>query len=206
MRHILLAPAALLLLAAPIAAQQQPGIPGTRDPAKVTAGTYVTDPAHTLVGWRVDHLGFNDYFGIFGDVKGRLTLDPANLAAAKVDITVPLSGLTTASAKLTEHMNGTDFFEVAKHPEARFVSTGVTVAENGMEAEIAGNLTIKGITKPVTLRAQFTGAGAHPMNKKETVGFEAATVIKRSDFGMSYGLPMVSDEVGLDITVAFEKQ
>jgi len=67
-------------------------------------------------------------------------------------------------------------------------------------------LTLNGVTRPVTIDAQFTGAGANPMNKKQTVGFEGVTTVKRSDFGLSYGIPMVADEVKLDISAAFEKQ
>jgi polyisoprenoid-binding protein YceI len=196
--------AASLTLMTPLAAQNEvPPIPGKLDAARVTAGTYAADPSHSLVGFRVNHFGFNDYFGIFGDVAGTLEIDPANLAAAKVDVTIPLSGLTTASAKLTGHMNGTDFFETEKYPAARFVSTKVTV--EGMSATIEGNLTIKDVTLPVTLDAEFTGAGSNPFTKKETIGFEASTAIKRSDFGIKYGVPIVSDEVRLGITAAFEK-
>ncbi len=75
-----------------------------------------------------------------------------------------------------------------------------------MTAMITGDLTINGITKPVTFEAEFTGAGANPFNSKQTVGFEAETTIKRSDFGVNYAIPFVSDEVELDISVAFEKQ
>jgi polyisoprenoid-binding protein YceI len=199
-----------LVIIAPIAAQDAgqnkaaaPQLPGQEDIGRVTAGTYQTDPLHSLVGYRVNHLGFNDYFGVFGDVTGTLVLDPANLNAAKVDVTIPLSGLTNASAKLTEHMNGKDFFDSAQFPLVRFVSTKVTA--EGRSALITGDLTIRGVTKSVTLDAEFTGAGTNTYNKMDTVGFEATTAIKRSDFGMGYGLPFVSDEVRLGITVAFEK-
>lgn len=201
-----------LLAAVPLFAQGgAPAKPGAPDPARVTAGTYKTDPGHTLVGWRVDHLGFNDYFGIFGDVTGTLVIDPKNLAAAKVDITIPVSKVTTANAGLTAHLlragkDGAkpDFFGPTPS-DARFVSTGVVAS--GTTARISGNLTLNGVTKPVTLDARFTGAGTTPafMGGKATVGFAAKTTIKRSDFGVNYGIPFVSDEVGLDITVAFEK-
>lgn len=186
-----------------IAQQAAPELPGQVDPSRVIAGTYNVDPSHTLVGFRVNHFGFNDYFGIFGDATGTLEIDPANLEATKVDITIPVNKLTTASERLTGHMNSADFFETEKFPNARFVSTKVTV--DGNAAKIEGNLTIKDITKPIILDASFTGAGNNPFNKKLTVGFEADTLIKRSDFGVNYGLPVVSDEVQLGITVAFEK-
>ncbi|WP_116969173.1 YceI family protein [Blastomonas sp. UPD001] len=185
-------------------------LPGQKDASRVTAGTYKTDPGHSLIGWEVNHFGFNDYFGIFGDVAGTLTIDPANPNAAKVDVTIPVAKVTTASAGLTSHLlragkdgGKPDFFGPAP-ADARFVSTKVVAS--GMTAKITGNLTLNGVTKEVTLDAEFTGAGANPFNKKETIGFEADTTIKRSDFGIAYGLPVISDEVELDISVAFEKQ
>ncbi len=208
-----LAPVAILALAlaTPLVAQQAAQLPGSKNPAAVTGGTYAVDPNHTLVGWRVDHFGFNDYFGIFGDVTGTLTLDPKNPSAAKVDITIPVAKVTTASAGLTAHLlkpgadgKKADFFG-ANPADAKFVSTSVTAS--GTKAQIAGNLTLNGVTKPVTLDAEFAGAGKAPamMGGKENVGFHATGSIKRSDFGIAFALPLVSDEVKLDITVAFQK-
>lgn len=205
---------AILALAAAVATTPLIGqgmqLPGQKDASRVTAGTYKTDPGHSLIGWEVNHFGFNDYFGIFGDVAGTLTIDPANPNAAKVDVTIPVAKVTTASAGLTSHLlragkdgGKPDFFGPAP-ADARFVSTKVVAS--GMTAKITGNLTLNGVTKEVTLDAEFTGAGANPFNKKETIGFEADTTIKRSDFGIAYGLPVISDEVELDISVAFEKQ
>lgn len=208
MRKYAIAAAATLMVVAPtitsVTAQQAaPQLPGQVDPSRVVAGTYNVDPAHTLIGFRVNHFGFNDYFGIFGDSTGTLEIDPANLSAAKVDITIPVNKLTTASAGLTAHMNRADFFETEKYPTAHFVSTKVTI--DGTAAKIEGDLTIKDITKPVILDASFTGVGNNPFNKKLTVGFEADTLIKRSDFGVNGAIPLVSDDVQLGITVAFEK-
>jgi polyisoprenoid-binding protein YceI len=201
-----------LLIAVPLLAQNMPmQAPGSKDAAKVTAGNYTADPNHTLIGWRVNHLGFNDYFGIFGSVKGTLSLDPKNPNAAKVDISIPVSKVTTASAGLTDHLlragkdgGKPDFFGPAP-ADAKFVSTSVVA--KGTTAKIAGNLTLNGVTKQVTLDAEFSGAGTTPamMGGKETVGFHAKTTIKRSDFGVSMAIPLVSDAVALDISVAFEK-
>ena len=185
-------------------AAKAPPIPGKTDLKAVKAGTYQADPSHTLVGWRVSHFGFNDYFGIFGDSTGQLQFDPAKPTASKVEITIPLGKVTTASAELTEHLKTADFFEVARFPEARFVSR--SISGDGPAYDIEGDLTIKGKTQPVTLKATFTGVGVNPMNKAETVGFQATTTIRRSAFGVNYVLPMVSDEVKLDISAAFEKK
>jgi len=191
-------------------AQGVPEVPGAKDPTRVTPGTYAADPSHSLIGWEVSHFGFNDYYGLFGDVAGTLVIDPANPDAAKVDVTIPVANVTTASKALTDHLlragkdgGKPDFFGPVPAP-ARFVSTSVKA--DGMNATITGDLTLNGITKPVTFEAEFTGAGINPYNKKATVGFEAETEIKRSDFGVNYGIPFVSDEVELDISVAFEKQ
>jgi polyisoprenoid-binding protein YceI len=200
-----------LLATAPLVAQMPTAPIGSKNPAAVTGGTYTVDPSHTLIGWRVDHLGFNDYFGIFGDSSGTLTLDPKKPNAATVDITIPVSKVTTASAGLTAHLlragkdgGKPDFFGPAP-ADARFVSTSVVA--KGMKATITGNLTLNGVTKPVVLAAEFAGAGKMPpqMGGKENVGFHAKTTIKRSDFGVMAAIPLVSDNVALDITVAFQK-
>lgn len=204
--------AVALVAAAPLIAQQMQA-PGAPDASRVTAGTYKADPAHTLVQWRVDHLGITPYFGIFGDVSGTLTLDPKNPAAAKVDVTIPVSKVTTASAGLTSHLlrapkdagGKPDFFGAAP-ADARFVSTSVVPGEPG-KAKVNGNLTLNGVTKPVVLDVEFHGAGKMPqeMGGGEQVGFEGETTIKRSDFGIGFGIPMVSDEVELEIVAAFAK-
>lgn len=182
--------------------------PGKPDPAAITGGTYTADAGHTLVKWEVDHLGFTPYFGIFGDVTGTLVLDPKNPGAAKVDVTIPVAKVTTASAGLTAHLlkpaeagKSADFFG-ASPADAKFVSTNVAVS--GQNATITGDLTLNGVTKPVTLAAKFYGAGTG-MGNKENVGFTATGSIKRSEFNVKMGIPMVSDDVKLEIVAAFQK-
>jgi polyisoprenoid-binding protein YceI len=195
-----------LLIAAPLLAEEPatPVLPGVADAARVAAGSYEVDSKHTQVNWQVNHFGFNDYFGLFGDVTGTLDIDPANLAAAKVDVTIPIASIATSSAGLTKHLQTPDFFDVAKFAKARFVSTSVTA--DGPRAMIKGDLTMLGVTKPVELETRFEGAGDNPMSKKATVGFHASTTIKRSEWGMTKYVPMVGDEVKLRISVAFEKK
>ena len=205
MRYVLTALAlATAAMTVPVIAQMPTTPPGKADASLVKAGTYVVDPHHTQILFTVNHLGFNSYYGIFGGSTGSLTLDPAKPAASSVSIEIPLSGLVTTSGDLNAHLAKAEFFEVAKFPTASFKSTSVTV--DGTKAKIAGNLTLKGVTKPVVLDAWFTGAGRVPMSNAEAVAFEATTTIKRSDFGISYGVPLVSDEVPLRITAAFEKK
>ena len=200
------------LLTGAVVAQQAPSsAPGSKNPAAITGGTYTADAGHTLVQWTVDHLGFTPYFGLFGNVTGTLTLDPKNPAAAKVDVAIPVAEVTTASAGLTKHLlkpaeagKQADFFGASPAP-ARFVST--RVVPSGENARVEGNLTLNGVTRPVVLDASFYGAGKMPaqMGGKENVGFTATTSIRRSEFNINYGIPMVSDEVKLKITAAFEK-
>ncbi len=207
-----LAVLALAVVAVPVVIAQAPGAPGAKDKTRVTAGTYAADAGHTMVVWEVDHFGFSKYTGIFGDVTGTLVIDPANPAASKVDVTIPVAKVTTASAGLTSHLlragkdgGKPDFFGAAP-ADAKFVSTRVVLDDDGDEAKVTGKLTLNGITKDVTLDVDFHGAGTNPYNKKETIGFQAETTIRRSDFGITMAIPAVSDAVELEIHAAFEKQ
>ena len=171
-----------------------PQLPGQLDPSRVEAGTYKTDKNHSLVGWRVNHFGFNDYFGIFGDVDATIPINPI----------VASQGLHDHLLRAGRDGGKPDFFG-PNAAAAHFVSTNV--AANGHNATITGDLTLNGVTKPVTINAQFTGAGNAMMPpNKLTIGFEGTATIKRSDFGLNTFVPMVSDEVELQITTAFEKQ
>jgi polyisoprenoid-binding protein YceI len=124
--------AVTIACAAPLVAQQAMEKPGARDASRVTGGDYKVDHHHTMVRWEVDHMGITPYFGIFGDVTGTLTLDPKNPRAAKVDITIPVAKVTTASPGLTSHLlrppaqagGKPDFFGPSP-ADARFVSTSV---------------------------------------------------------------------------------
>ena len=212
-RRFLFLAAPFVLAAVPLVAQQMPTeAPGKPDKSRVMAGTYNLDPNHTLIGWRVDHLGFSDYFGVFGSSTGTLTLDPKNPAAARVEVTIPVSKVLTASPGLNAHLlrpgkDGAkpDFFG-PDPADARFVSTKVTPAKDGMGATILGNLTLNGQTHPVTIAARFKGAGMAPFGGKLNVGFQGKATILRSQWGILGGIPLVSDKVELDISAPFEKQ
>ena len=199
MKKLLAAASMAMLIATPAFAQ----MPGAPDTSRIAAATYKVDGHHTQVVWSLNHMGFSVLYGMFGEMTGSLTLDPANPSAAKVVIDIPMSGSTTTSPGFTKHLASKDLLDVEKFPTAKFVSTSVVV--DGQTAKINGDLTLKGVTKPVTLDAKLTGAGTNPMSKAATVGFEATAKIKRSDFGLGYALPVVGDDVDLKITAAFEK-
>lgn len=198
-----------LLTAAMLFAASQPaltqGIPGAADAARVVAGTYKVDPAHTQVRWRVNHLGFSQFDGFFADPTGTLVIDPKAPDATRVSITIPIDRVTSTSAALDKHLKAPDFFDAAKYPTATFTSTRVQAT--GQRARITGNLTLHGVTRPVVLDAKFVGAGNNPRGDKAlNIGFEATTRISRSAFGISYGVPAVGDAIDLAINAAFEKE
>lgn len=207
MRKFLIPAAALIALAggSALVAQMPTAAPGTKDPAKVTGGTYKVDGGHTQVVFAWDHMGFTNNAGTIAEPTGTLTLDKAIPANSKVSVTFQIANLRTGVAKLDEHLMKPDFFDVAQFPTATFVSTSVK-PEGATGAEITGNLTLHGVTKPVTLDTQFYGAGASPRGQKENIGFVATGTIKRSDFGMGMAVPLVSDAIELKIIAGFEKQ
>ena len=191
-------PSIALLGAAPLAAQ------ATHDPVAVEAGTYQTDPNHTLVAFDVNHFGFTEFYGVFPGATGTLTLDPKAIAATKLDVSVPLARVSTTNATLDGELRSADWFDADRYPTARFVSARVTQT-GPRTAKIAGTLTLHGVSKPMVLDATFAGAGANPLSKAYTVGFQASGHVKRSDFGVTKYVPLVGDDVKLTISGAFEK-
>ena len=201
MKSILASGLLALLLATPVLAQTPP----TRDPAQIQAGTYAVDPNHTQVGWRVSHMGFSNYAGGFSEASGTLELQPKNPSASKLTIKIPVASVTTTSAKLTDELKGDQWLDGTKFPEMTFVSTKIAPAGKD-HAKVTGDLTLHGVTKPVTLDVTLVGAGVNPLDKKMTVGFEATGVVKRSEFGVKTYLPLIGDDLHLTIAGAFEKQ
>ncbi|MBU3078879.1 YceI family protein [Sphingomonas quercus] len=203
MRRGLLLPLALLAVASATGAQAPNAIPGAPDPSRVAAGTYQVEPGHTQILFGVDHLGFTPYYGHFSEVSGTLTIDPARPAAAALDVTVPVASVRTTSTRLDEELASPMFFDAAKFPTMRFRSTAIQLRQAG--ALVQGELTLHGVTRPVALEVLFHGAGTNPNRKTATIGFEGRAHIKRSEFGVTYGLPGISDEVTVIIAAAFEK-
>ena len=171
----------------------------------VKAGTYKVESYHTQVGFSLSHFGFTNYSGLFSGATGSLRLDPANPAASKLEVTIPVQSLLTTVPVLTDELKGEKWFDATKFPQATFTSTHIAVGANG-EATIEGTLTLHGVTKPVVLHAHLLGAGVNPIDKAYTVGFEATGTLKRTDFGVSLYAPALGDEVQLSIAGAFELQ
>ncbi|AQS84311.1 MAG: YceI family protein [Acetobacter aceti] len=174
-------------------------------PADIKAGQYVIEPGHTQVVFSLLHFGFTNYSGLFSDASGTLKFNPKHLDKTKLDVALKIDSVQTTSSRLTDELKASDWFDAARFPTATFVSSSVTQTGEG-EADIAGSLTLHGITKPATLHAHFIGAGVNPMDKAYTIGFEGTTTVKRSEFGVSKYVPMVGDDVTLTIAGAFEKK
>ncbi|HEU0152911.1 MAG TPA: YceI family protein [Arenimonas sp.] len=164
------------------------------------ADKYRIDPTHTQVEFTYSHMGFSNITGRFDTVQGEFLFDPANPTQSSVDITIPVDSISTGVDKLDEHLLKADFFDAATYPTATFKSTGVTAAGEG-KLDVAGDLTIHGVTRPVVLAVTINKIGEHPMAKVPAAGFDATTTILRSDYGVGGYVPVVGDEVRIDITV-----
>jgi len=159
------------------------------------------DKSHANLSFSYNHLGFSTTEGRFGDWQGTLLIDKETPANSSVEFTIDVSSLDTFFADRDTHFLSADFFDAEKFPTATFKSTKVEqTGEN--QLEVTGDLTIKDITKPVTLTVDVTTFGEHPMAKKEAAGFSVSTVLKRSDYGMDMYVPYVGDEV----TVTFHSE
>ena len=174
------------------------------DPKAVQAGAYTLDPSHARVQFSVSHMGTSVWWGDFTGAKGALTIDPAKPDAATLEVTIPTGSVTTTNAKLDGELKDPTWFDAAKFPTITFKSTKVTKT-GAATAKVTGDLTFHGVTKPVTLDTTFFGSGANPMNKKFTIGFNAKTHIKRSEFGVNKYVGMLGDDVELTISAPFTK-
>ena len=189
------------LASAPALAQQGP----ITNPAQVESGTYIVDPAHTQVVFGVSHMGFTTYYGRFANASGTLDLSSKNPGSSQLQVEVPTDTVSTASDKLNGELKGAQWFDAPKYPEISFKSLKVT--RTGQDtAQVTGDLTLHGVTKPVTLAVHFNGAGINPLDKKYTVGFRATGTIRRSEFGMTTYVPLIGDQVELTLSGAFERQ
>ena len=161
--------------------------------------TYVLDPSHTFPRFSYDHMGMSKQILRFNQTTGTVVLDK-DAKQAQVDVVIDMTSIDTGFELFDDHIQGADFLDTAQYPAATFKSTQVNF-EGDKPATIEGDLTIKGITKPVTLTVTSFFNGPHPMMKKDAIGANATTVIKRSDFNADKFAPAVGDEVTLDIAL-----
>ncbi len=189
MRKTLLAAGALLLAAAAL-------------PTRAQAADWEIDPVHSGVSFKIRHF-FSKVPGKFGKFAGVINFDPKNPAAASVKVTIQAASINTDNEGRDKHLRSPDFFDAEKFAQLSFVSTGVKVVD-ATHWQVAGNLTIKGVTKPVTLEVEYTGTGA--AFGGNVSGFNAKTKINRQDFGVSWnkaveGTSILGDEVEIEINI-----
>lgn len=158
---------------------------------------YVFDASHTAITWHIDHFGFSKPSGKFMNVDGVVMLDETAPENSKVEVSIPIDLVNTGVPALDDHLKTADFFDTQTHPIARFVSHTVERISD-KEAKVHGDLTLHGVTKPVTLNVTLNRL-AENMFKKQTAGFAATTTIKRSDFGITKYLPNLGDDIKIEI-------
>lgn len=163
------------------------------------AETFTVDPVHSSVVFRIKHLDVSYFHGRFNNISGSFTLDPADPAQAKFDFTVKADSLDTGIDKRDQHVKGPDLFNVRQFPTITFQSTKVAAAGKGAY-QVTGNLTLHGVTKPVTVTIEPTGTGKG-MKGEPLAGVETTFTIRRSDFQMTGMSPMLGDEVRLTVSV-----
>lgn len=179
----------------------------SKDPTRTPNGTYTVNVAHTQVLFAIAHLGLTDYFGRFDKVAGTLSFDGNQPERSALSVTIDTTSVDIPSARLAEDLKGTAVFDTQQFPNATFKSTTVT-RTGPATGRIVGVLTIKNVSKPVTLDVTFNGGTQSPMGTGYVLGFHATTTIRRSDFGlttMSWA-PFVGDDVHLIIEAMFDQQ
>ncbi len=168
--------------------------------------TWKSDPAHSEVDFAIKHMSLTNVHGRFGAVNATITYDSANIAKSSVAATISVTGVDTGEAARDNHLKTDAFFDVAKYATATFQSTRVEKSADGLT--VTGNLTLRGVTKPVVLQVTGPTAPVTGMDKKQHVGFEATTTIHRQDWGIGTSFPsaILGDDVKIDIELDAAQQ
>lgn len=171
---------------------------------------YTIDPLHAYPNFWIEHFGLSQMHGRFERMTGKFALDKQAKAGA-VELTIATNSINTGDSvkgsrpqSRDDHLKAADFFNVAEFPQMSFKSTKVNFSGE-LPASVEGNLTLLGVSKPVTLTFERFKCGQHPFTKKDRCGGNAVGKIKRSDFGMKYGIPAMSDEIALNISFEGDK-
>jgi len=168
-------------------------------PAFAVPQTYVIDNNHTFPSFSYSHFGYTVQTSRFNKTSGRVVLDP-DARTGSVDVVIDTLSVDTGSPQFNEHIQGTDFLDTSRYPTATFQSTAVTF-DGDRPVAIDGNLTLKGVTRPVSLKVTGYQRMAHPMVKKEAIGANATTTVKRTEFNAGKYAPYVGDDVTINIAI-----
>ncbi len=163
------------------------------------ADRYIFDKSHSYINFYVNHLGFSEMMGRFTEYDGYFNYDEANPSASEMNFSLSAAGIHTSSEILDAKLQGSDFFDSSKYPDIRFVSTNIDITGENT-ADVTGNLTLRGIVKPVMLHVKLNKIGYSPVTSLYVAGFSATAIVRRSDFGMTTLLPDVGDDVRLDLS------
>jgi len=172
--------------------------------AAAAPATFVLDGSHSFPRFSYSHFGYSTQLSRFNKTSGKIVLDK-EAKTGSVDVTIDTKSVDTGFDVFNGHIQGEDFFNTEKYPTATFKSTKVNF-DGDKPSTVEGNLTIKGVTKPVTLTVSSFQLMPHPMMKKDAIGANASVKVKRSDFNMSKYVPYVGDEVTIDIAVEAIKE
>lgn len=163
------------------------------------ADQYTIDPNHTYPSFEIDHLGYSTTRGRFNTVQGKLSLDQ-DAKTGSVEVAIEAASIDTGLAKLEEVLRSEDYFDVKRHPTLRFRGNKFRFDDTRLKA-VEGELTLLGVTHPVTLTLTRFKCGLNPLRLRQVCGADASATIRRSDYGLSKGLPLVGDEVKILIQI-----
>ena len=176
----------------------------SQDIRTAPSGVYQIDPSHTSITFRLNHLGFSNFTGRFDRVDGTLSLNSTAPTQSSLDITIDPNSVNTNSAKLDEELRGDKFMDTIKYPHASFHATKIDQT-GPTTGKITGDFTLMGVTHTLVLDTKLVGTGTHPFMKKQVIGFSATGTLRRSDYNFTNLIPMVGDDVTLQIETEFDK-
>ena len=204
MKKVSIATAAFLLAGTALAAGFGFQASGTQAAAARAneATTYEVDPVHSVVIFRIEHMGVANYYGRFNDFSGEIEWDENNPAGSRIEITIEAESIDTNNENRDSHLRSPDFFNVREFPEINFTSTNIEVSGDNTY-RVTGELDLHGVTREITVDLEKTGSGTHLQSGKPLIGFETHFELDRSDYRMRWGIEegVLGDEVGLIVSL-----
>ena len=176
----------------------------TVDTSAIPSGHYVLDPAHGSVHFKVDHMGYSTYVARFDTVEATFEFDNSRPAKSPLAVTITADSVNTGSARMDNLISGPDFLHAKRFPEIRLKADGINIVDE-KSGVIDATLTFHGVTRQLPLYVTFNGGARNMLTRKYTLGFSATATLRRSDFGMKAYIPLVGDEVTIEIEAEFQK-
>lgn len=172
------------------------------DISKQAAGDYVLDKAHASVTWRVAHMGLSQYTARFDKIDGKMNFTPATASASRVEFTIDATSINTGLAPFNKKLQGAEYFDAEKNANITFKSNKVEFV-SGNKYKMSGDMTLRGVTKPMVWDVTFNGGLYNPYAQAQAVGFSVKGLVKRSDWGMTELIGVVGDNVEVLVEVEF---